>query len=395
MNKNTVRARLKSWACRAALAAAAVLGLLLLSPMAVLALEIRGGASTSVGRGQTLNEDLFAWGGAVNVDGTVNGDVFAAGGSVGINGTVNGSVTAAGGTINISGRVTHSLRMASGILGIDGIVDGDATLLGRSLVIGPRGRVGGHLQMVMKDVQIKGTVEGDLSGSTTYLAISGLVLGNLDISAETLIIEATAEVRGDIYYVSPSEIQIAPGAKITGTVTQRFPEPISELARPPSLLTILRDRAVTYLMALLIGVVLLFVLPRRMNGASQALQSRPWASLGWGALIFVAVPAAASVIALTVIGIPLALIVMALYGITLYLTQLPISLTMGRLILEHFRRVEGRWLQVVALALGLAILELVRAIPIPYWAWLIFFLVFVFGLGAILVSERRFVNHGR
>ena len=362
---------------------------------AVLAVEVKGGASTSVGQGETINGDLFTWGGAITINGTVNGDVFAAGGSLAVNGTVNGSVTAAAGTINVKGEVTRSLRVACGLININGSVGGDVMLLGRNLVVGEWGTVGGNLQMVLREAELKGVVAGKVSGPVTRLTISGLVLGDIDVSVDTLIIESTAEIDGDIYYASPNEIQIEPGAEILGTLTQRPPEPVGELTRPPSVLTLFRDRAITYAMALLVGVVLLFLLPRRMNGASEAIRQKPWASLGWGALLVLVVPVVVAAVAATIIGIPLALIVLALYGITLYLTQLPVSLIIGQLIFERFRLVQSRGMQVASLALGLAIVELIRSLPIPYWGWIITAIVMFFGMGAILVSERRLVEHGR
>jgi len=362
----------------------------------VVAAELRGGPTMTIGRDEVIDDDLFAWGGAVTVDGAIYGDVFAAGGSVAINGTVDGSVTAAAGTVTVSGEVSRALRAGCGLARIDGQVAGDVMLLGRNLVVGSEARVGGNLYMAVRDAQLAGTVDGKVSGAATRLIISGQINGDIDISVDTLVIKSTAVIRGDLYYSSDKEAVVELGAELPETMIQRPAEPVGkELTRPASLASIVRDRVIAYLMALVLGVVVLFLFPRRTNGASDSLRSRPWASLGWGALLFLVVPVAVVAVGLTIIGIPLALIALALYIITLYLTQILVSLTIGGLILGRFRPVRSRGIQVAALALGLAILEVVRSVPVPYWGWCITLLIFLFGLGAMLVSERGLAEHGR
>jgi len=387
---------LRGWWWRGLFAALAALWLVLLSAAPVIAAEIKGGPTLTIGRDEVLYDDLFAWGGAVTVDGAVYGDVFAAGGSVAINGTVEGSVAVAGGTVTVSGEVSRALRVACGLARIDGKVAGDVMLLGRNLVVGREAQVGGNLYMAVRDAQLAGTVAGKVNGAATRLTISGLVNSDINISVDTLVIKSTAVIKGDLYYSSDKEVETEPGAKLLGVVTRRPPEPVGkELTRAASLASLIRDRVVTYLMALVLGVAVLFLFPRRSSAASESLRSRPWASLGWGALLFLLVPAAVVAVGLTIIGLPLALISLALYGITLYLTQIVVSLTIGSPILERLRPVRSKGMQVAALALGLAILELVRSIPLPYWGWGITLLIFLFGLGAILVSERELVEHGR
>jgi len=80
------------------------------------------------------------------------------------------------------------------------------------------------------------------------------------------------------------------------------------------------------------------------------------------------------------------LIALALWGIAIYLAQIPVGLFIGRWIIGHFRGVEGKAIMVGALALGLVILKLLRLIP--YLGFFIGLAVILFGLGAVVVSER-------
>ena len=109
--------------------------------------------------------------------------------------------------------------------------------------------------------------------------------------------------------------------------------------------------------------------------------------------MFVA-PIAAVLVCLTVIGIPVGLIGLALWGIALYLAQIPVGLFLGRWIIGRFRAVEGKAIMVGALALGLVLLKLLELllglIPLPGLGFFIgLAVVGVFGLGAVVVSERN------
>jgi len=78
---------------------------------------------------------------------------------------------------------------------------------------------------------------------------------------------------------------------------------------------------------------------------------------------------------------------LTLYTIAIYITQLFAGLLIGQLIIGSFRSVKSKAALVGALALGLAILSLLRLIP--YLDFFIGLATVLFGLGAMLVSERK------
>ena len=81
------------------------------------------------------------------------------------------------------------------------------------------------------------------------------------------------------------------------------------------------------------------------------------------------------------------LIVLALWGIAIYLAQIPVGLFIGRWIISHFRGVEGKGIMIGALALGLVMLKLLSLIP--HLGFFIGLVVILFGLGAVVASERK------
>ena len=147
-------------------------------------------------------------------------------------------------------------------------------------------------------------------------------------------------------------------------------------------------------MALIAGLIIILIAPKRLTSIAEAIRTRPGASAGWGALIVFVTPLAAGFLYLTIVGITAGLITLGLWGIALYLAQIPVGLFIGRCIIGRFRGVEGRGIMVGALALGLVILKLLELvlglIPIPYLGFFIgLAVVGIFGIGAVVVSERK------
>lgn len=102
-------------------ACAVVLGCLsAIGPASLEAAEFRGDDVVTVGPNERIDDDLYAFGGSVTVQGTVNGDLVAFGGNIRVTGGVTGDVIAAGGNITLDGQVGGSVRASGGDLTING-----------------------------------------------------------------------------------------------------------------------------------------------------------------------------------------------------------------------------------------------------------------------------------
>src|SRR5205085_11299623 len=121
---------------RAALTAIFTLTLIVALATPAAAADIRSGDSITVAAGETINDDLYAFGNTITILGTVRGDVIAAGATVEIDGAVSGNVMAAGNSISIRGPVAGSVRIAGNTLAIDGKVTGDVVAAGSALTVG-------------------------------------------------------------------------------------------------------------------------------------------------------------------------------------------------------------------------------------------------------------------
>ncbi len=314
----------------------AVLFLVVLATMLlavpVSAAELRGLEDVTIESGEVIDDDLYVAASTITINGTVNGDLWAAGGTLNINGTVSGDVVAAVSTLNIDGEVGQTVRVVGMAININGSIGGDLMIGGNNVTIG-----------------------------------------------------SSAVIGGDLSYFSNNDAEIGSGAIIAGTISHNS----TKLGWPFKwgLLANILVRVFAFLMILLIGIVIVVLAPRRMALMANTIKAKPWFSLGWGAILLFGTPIAAIIVCFTIVGIPLALIALVLYGIAIYLAQIPVALFIGRWIIGYFAKTDSRGVMVGALALGLAILCLLRMIP--YVGVFIWLAAVLFGLGGALVSLRK------
>jgi len=104
-----------------------------------------GGEQTVGGR---IHGSVRAAGGFVRVGAAIGRNVSLAGGTVILDtaATVERNVYAAGGKVQLFGRVHGGVRASGGIVSIDGVIDGDVTVFANELQVGPNTRIGGTLR---------------------------------------------------------------------------------------------------------------------------------------------------------------------------------------------------------------------------------------------------------
>jgi len=366
---------------------------MILTAVPLLAFDARSGMAVTVASGEVVDDDLYVAAETIIIDGTVNGDLWAAGNTITVNGIVNGSVMAAGRIVNINGDITHAVRAVAETININGDVGGDVMAGCGKLNIASTARIGGDLLFGADIAGIDGPVEGNIKGSGREVTISNGVNGNVELEVENLTILSTANIGGDLSYTSEEEAYIQSGAQIAGATTHKLPEVQPEVKKdwtkvfPFVLFFGVLAKVLSFLMAMVAGVVIIFLAPKKLTSITDAIGTRPGPSAGWGAMILFLTPIAALIVCLTIVGIPVGLITLALYGIALYVAQIPVGLFIGRLIIGRFRVVEGKAIMVGALAIGLAILKLLSLIP--YFNVVVGIAVVIFGLGAVVAAKSK------
>jgi hypothetical protein len=327
--------------------------------------KVRSGREVTIPAGETVRGDLVATGGTVRVDGRVDGDLVASAGQVTVAGTVTGDVLVGAGSTTISGDVGGDLRAGTGQARIEGRVGEDVLLGAGQATITSSARIGGDLIFGSGRMQMDGEVAGNVLGST-----------------------------GDY----------TKGGSVSGTEQVNVRQP--EAAREPPL----ADRAVDvlrrYVSVLVIGVLLLWLLPRVLRGAADAARRRSLLSFGIGILGFLAVIVLVVLVILVTVlvavvlgllglgslagvtvfgGVLVAALVVFLFVLAVvFAAPATVGLALGRLLFRGEGGSFAGWLG--ALALGVLVVVLLAAIPVV-GGWLEA-LVVLLGLGALLLTAR-------
>jgi cytoskeletal protein CcmA (bactofilin family) len=355
--------------------------LILLGAMPALAFDGRTGESVTIDKGEVVDDDLYIAGGDLVINGTVEGDVFAGGRNVTVNGDIEGAATIAGQYITINGSVRDSVRLAGQNITIIGDIGGDAVIFGQTVLIQNGSTIGGDLVLGASMVNVNGAVEGWVMGGGGQVMISDEVGEDVNLEVNKLIITSTAVIKGNVDYTSEQEAEIHSNAEIDGTVNRTLPAVKEPDKKGPA--AEIPGKIAGFLMAFITGLVIIFLATRKITGMSEALIKYPWYCLGWGAFLLFVTPFAVIILLAIVIGIPLSLILTAAYAIAIYLSIIPVSLCIGRLIIGRQKTENRRGLLLAALAVGLAILTIIKFIPV--FGFIVGVFTALFGMGTIIV----------
>jgi len=397
---------------------------------------------------EDVDDDLYLFAGSITVNSTVHGDLIAAGGDITLNGTVDGDLIAAGGKVHINGTVADDVRIAGSDLklGPEADVGDDLFAAGFGFAADPGSAVAGDVYVAGYQGLLGGEIRGDVNAAVGGLEISGHVVGDVTAEVEEpdpefeqygmfmrmnpyfperligpgLTIKEDAQIDGELTYISPTTVQIPEGA-VGGPVVYQTPVP--EPGEPPEVevpevpagaitaasivgwfVKWVVGMVQTFMSLLIIGVLMLWLVPKWLKEAALHWKQKPLHCLGWGAAafaaFFVAVPALfvvmiildVAVLVLTLGGLvgPITSIFMVLegiltvgfYTIAVYITKVVFCYLIGWLILK---RPAPAWVEkaigIVPLLIGIAIFTLVRSIP--FLGALFSFTVTIFGLGAL------------
>jgi len=271
-------------------------------------------------------------------------------------------------TITMEGSVGRSWGGAGQSVRSSGDLGRGLAAGGETVAVLPGGSVGGSGMMGGDRLSVAGPVGGSVLAGGSRLEVDAPIEGDLRFTGDKLFLGAGAAIAGHARYTGPTEPEREPGAP---NVEWSEPEP-EETSVWDEVMSI----ATRWGMGLALGLVLVLLASGPL-GAMAAIGGRPIGPLLLGLLLFVGLPFAAILLAITFIGLPLAFAVGMLYVFLLYASRVIAAMVVGQAIMglasTNLQRI-GR------IALGLGILVL--AVEVPYIGGIVGLLVMFFGLGA-------------
>src|SRR2546428_110206 len=352
-------------------------------PLQAAAADLRQGPSVTVGRGQTINDDIYAAGGTISIDGTVNGSVIAAGGTITVSGTVSRDVMIAGGTVNVTGKVGGSVRAVGGNITLNGPVEQDVVVTGGTVDIASGGTIGRDLVIAGGTATVSAPVARRVTMGSGDLTLRGRVGGDVRGSVDRLRLDG-APIGGHLDYTSGHSGGFANGGRLARTTTRHTPTERGTRGVAGGFLGWLRGLIGIFAL----GVLLLMLLPRFSTRSIDTLRAEPWASLGIGAAILVVTPIVALlvfVVGLLLGGWWLGLLLVPLWILALAIGYVVSGFLLGRLIFARLGW--GQYHDVLALLGGLfapTVVGLGPLIGLPVNP-----AAFAAGAGAVALAVRR------
>lgn len=336
------------------------------------------------------NRNLYRAGRTVRAGMPVEGDFHAAGSRVVIDADVKGDAILLGGAVEVRNPVGGDLRTAAGKLIVDAAIEGDVLIAGSEIALERGTRIGRDALIAGRAVDVRGSIEGELTIYAQHIVIAGTVGGRARLVAEEIELLEGARIVGTLAYTSPREIKRAPGATVEGEISRREAE--KKIAPPP---TVPDDDGWELLGALLwmaglfvFGLVITWLSPVFSADAARRAWSDPLAAVGLGFALLIALPVAAGLAIVTIVGIPLGASALAVYPVLL----LAGYLTGVAAVAQRLRQSLGpksppsATARLVWLAVTLAVLLVIGLIP--FLGWLLSIWVLLAGMGGLVLAAR-------
>ena len=253
--------------------------------------------------------------------------------------------------------------------------------------------VDGPLVSIEGRVTIDGTVRDNVFVASGDLDIRGRVTGDVLVVHGDVFI--TGRVGSDVVALD-GRITTRPGAHVNGDAKSRqepvvAPGTVRGEVKKLNIGNLLGGFLIVFLIFLWVAVTvsvavlgLLFVLlfPRAAD-ATVAAGRRFWPTVGWGALVGIAGPVLALLVLVTVVGIPFGLGILSALNVLAPLGYVASALILGRLMVKG----TSTGARIGAFFAGFGILR--AAALIPALGFLVWFLVCIYGLGALTQAAWR------
>jgi hypothetical protein len=240
----------------------------------------------------------------------------------------------------------------------------------------PQDQQVGDLVVFHGSSAVDGTVNGSLTAFDAPVAIAGRVNGDVVVFNGRVELRSGANVTGDV--VSRQAPVVAAGATIGGA-TRRVQTDVrwDGLGWIGAFAWWLAVSVST----LVVGLVLLWLVGRGAGRIVEAGRTQVGGAIGWGLLVFLALPIIGIIALVTVVGIPLGIGLLAALGLIYAVGYSAGAWILGRSL------VRGRTAWIVAFLVGWAILRVLALVPVL--GGLLWLAAVVFGLGALVVAIWR------
>ncbi len=384
--------------------------LMLLCAGAAMSSTFESGDRIEISNLHKINDDLYAVGDEVSIEGRIEGDLVAAGSQVETDGLITGSINAAAAKYKHVGKARGSVRVIAGECRVNGSIGRSLVAAGATIELGEKTHIKRDATLYCDEATISGIVKGNVEIEASEVEITGQIGGDLDINADKISILRPAVIMGDVRYRSGTELTIDTAeVTVLGAITWDESDGSDTGSNPARTVVF---KIATLLAALICGLALLYLFRRYAEETVHQVKSRPSVALAAG--IAAVVVSAIAILLLSfalgftaagisllgdtvslggaillicaVVLIPVATFATLFGGILFYAGKIVVGALLGYFAFRVFKPDAPR-LSGLQLFAGLVVLSVLFAIP--YVGTAIYILVSLVGAGGIVLGIKN------
>ncbi len=354
----------------------------LLSPLSAYGAVFQGGETYYLQSGTTVDDNLYAGGGTVGINGAVNGDLMAGGGSVSILGPVSGDVALAGGQISVNSQIGGDVRIAGGNITVMKSVAGDLVIAGGQISVLPDSSIGKDAKIFGGTINYSASTAGNLEIRGGVVLVDGPVAGNLSVYAEDVKLGPNAKISGNFDYYSQKQAILEQGASVSGqTNFHKTTVPARQESKKAFAGFLTGWWLIKSLALIIAGLILIYVFGSVTKAVVEESAKNFWKEALLGFAILVAVPFAIIISFFSVVGIFLGFLLIPIYIAHILIAAVIAPMTFARLALKYVFRKENFEINWWVLAVSVLAFGLISMIPVI--GWLFGFVIFLSAFGSV------------
>ena len=355
-------------------------------------------------------EDVYAYSGEVQNEEELKGElkeivktekgknIMLLGKELNLTGEAKDLIMAAGESITSKALGSYAF-MAARQLDISGEIFKDTFVLGNEINV--EGDIRRDLYALGNKISISGQIERDVYAGAEELNITGTIEGDVQFIGDTVFISSNAVINGDVS-ITASTIEIRDGATIHGIVTYQndaemveIPESVETKIKikNPVAQTTVQDNITQTIKDYCFWTISNFVLFLVIHGIwvhlfekidvvyeKDAVQ-KCCSSCGWGLLWLVILPFISFIALFTIIGSAVGIVGILVYMLVYCIATVLSGYLVGNLVLEKNKK---HWVKGFV---GIAILEILRRLPVIGWIISILAIAMAFGTMIKLIKS--------
>ena len=330
---------------------------------------------------QKIDENYYAAGGSVSIDGEYAKDVFIAGGDVVVNGEISGDLIILGGEVKIVGKVAGDTRIIGGRAIILGQIDGELLVVAGRVELLEGAQINGESVFVTAEINQSSKITKDTKILAGAVYLDSLVGGNTDITTQRIVFGSKSDIVGTLKYYAPTKAEEISGSKISGDVSFNETKKIGERGIVKSTILNLLSfwLILKFVTTLILAFLLVYVFKVFSQGAVDLATGTIVRSFFSGFFGIIIIPIVSIILFVSLIALPIGFLVMLSYIFILLISPAISGIIVGNILFGLFDKSEKNEVSFKKASIGVVLLTALQFVPVVGDLTKLFFTIIAFG----------------